>query len=158
MTTPKQKPGRSVQDVRTPPELLRAIEQAFGVREWNIDLAANSDNRIVGRFLGLGSSESEDALAVPWDFYYDCWLNPPFANIKPWVAKCATAMHRGRIFALLPAAVGSNWYAAHVHGVAHVVALSPRVTFVGHKAPYPKDLILAVYGPVKGGFSTWKWK
>jgi len=58
---PRQKPGRSRQCYRTPPEFLRAVERAFAVERW-------------------------------------CW------------------------------------------------------------DPYPKDLVLAVYGEVRGGISSWAWK
>jgi phage N-6-adenine-methyltransferase len=158
MTVPQQKPGKSKQDYQTPPELLRAIERDFSVREWYCDLAADFQNRIVTRFLGAGSEYGEDALAAAWPSEGDRWLNPPFANIEPWAAKCAANRNGGRTFLLVPASVGSNWYEKHVHGIAHVVALSPRLTFVGESTPYPKDIVLAVFGPIRGGFSTWRWK
>ena len=62
-----------------------------------------------------------------------------------------------RIFLLTPASIGANWFAEHVYGKAHVLALQGRLTFVGHKQPYPKDCILSVYG-VKPGFSVWDWR
>ena len=88
----------------------------------------------------------------------DLFLNPPFADIEPWAKKCATTVRSGRVFLLVPASVGSNWYATHVHGRAHVVAISPRVTFVGQEQGYIKDLIIALYSGVRGGFSTWRWR
>jgi len=157
---PAQRPGQSKQDYQTPPELLAAIRRDFCVAAWAIDLAATRANSVSEHsFFGPGSLLGEDALAQDWSTIEGtCWLNPPFADIEPWVRKCATHAPRlGRIFALVPASVGANWYANYVHGKAHVVALSPRVSFDG-KHPYPKDLILAIYGPVKGGFSTWWWK
>lgn len=174
MSTPEQKPGRSRQDYRTPRELLSAIERDFAVSSWACDLAADEHDSINGpHYFGPGSPLGEDSLSEDWSKVIgDLWLNPPFARLLPWARKChATrnrhhdndlglelAEHAGRIFLLAPAAVGSNWYAEHVHGTAHVVALRPRVTFVGEQDPYPKDLILAIYGPVRGGFSTWRWK
>ena len=155
---PKQKPGSSRQDYETPTELIHAIGVAFSAT-FSIDLAANGANRKVPRYLGPGSELGDDALAVDWSkFSGDAWLNPPFAHIEPWAEKCATTVRMGRIFMLIPAGVGSNWYAAHVHGRAHVVALSPRITFVGETSPYPKDLLLAVWSGIRGGFSCWRWK
>ena len=58
---------------------------------------------------------------------------------------------------LVPASVGSNWYAENIHGRALVLALSPRVRFVGHSGPFPKDLILAAYGKATG-FDCWRWR
>ena len=85
-------------------------------------------------------------------------MNPPFADIEPWARKCATTVRVGRIFQLSPASIGTNWYAEIAHGRAHVVALSPRLTFVGETDAYPKDLMMLVWGAIKGGFSTWRWK
>ena len=155
---PRQKPGESKQDYQTPSELIHAVGVAFGT-VFSLDLAANKVNRKVARYFGPGSELGEDSLAVDWSqFAGDAWLNPPFANIEPWAEKCATTVRSGRIFLLTPASVGSNWYAAHVHGRAHVVAISPRVTFVGAADPYVKDLIIAIYSGVRGGFSTWRWR
>lgn len=163
MAVPKQKPHKSKQDVRTPPDLLAAIKRDFGVTEWAWDLAADATNAVCPRWFGPGSGDIEDSLgSVSWAMPGDLFLNPPFGDIDPWAKKCADTwkdMHGGsRIFLLTPASVGANWFDDHVMGIAHVVAMSPRVTFVGHSSPYPKDLILSVYGPVAGGFSTWRWK
>lgn len=148
------------QIVQTPPEFIQAVMQAFGVRAWNRDLAANAENAVTPCYYGPGSVLGEDSLAQDWVGHDgDFWLNPPFEDIEPWVKKCAESApwRHGRIFALLLASVGSEWYRKWVKNVAQTIALSPRLTFVGHKHPYPKDLILAVYGPVCGGFSDWRW-
>jgi phage N-6-adenine-methyltransferase len=158
---PKQKPGRSRQTYRTPPDLLRAVERDFGVREWAADLAATRRNSVSPHsYFGPGSPWGRDSLEQDWTSVEgDCWCNPPFKNISPWSSKCRSSLERrGRIFLLVPASVGSNWYAEDVHGIAHVVCLRPRVTFVGCKDPYPKDLLLAVFSAIRGGSSTWKWK
>lgn len=41
---------------------------------------------------------------------------------------------------------------------AMVLGLSPRLTFKGEKDPYPKDLMLSVYGQAYSGFDTWNWR
>ena len=155
---PQQKPGKSKQDYETPTDLVRAIEDAFHA-SFTVDLAAHAGNAKVPNYVGPGSPWGEDSLAVDWSLFPgDAWLNPPFSDIEPWAEKCATTVRRGRIFLLTPASVGSNWYLAHVHGRAHVVAISPRVTFVGAADPYPKDLIVSVWSGIRGGFSCWRWK
>lgn len=129
---PKQKPHRSVQDVCTPPELLTAIADQFRVLSWRMDLAATASNSaasVQAHYFGPGSKLGEDSLAAEWP-----------------------------IFVLLPAATGANWYLRYVWNRAHVVQLTPRVTFTGHSSPYPKDLVLAVYSNVIGGVSAWRWK
>jgi len=160
MTTvmPVQKPGRSVQEVSTPPEFIRAVEAHLG---WNFtfDLAANAANSIRGsNFFGPGSTWGEDALKESWTGIGFCWLNPPYADIGPWAEKCVAEQWAGATIAMLiPAAIGTNYFREHIHGKALVLALSPRLTFVGHTQSYPKDLILCVYG-VRPGFDCWRWK
>lgn len=159
MAPPKQKPGKSEQSVATPWEFIQALERRFG--KLTIDLAANSENAKTTHYIGDGI----DSLAAEWKIASDpirAWLNPPFARIEPWVAKCEfqrSLLDEGdAIFLLVPASVGANWYWNHVARPADVYALSPRMTFIGHEDPYPKDLILAVYTKHSGDvFKRWEW-
>jgi phage N-6-adenine-methyltransferase len=147
---------RSEQDVETPADFLGAVVRRFGALA--VDLAATPQNRKAP----AAYSPLADSLSHDWTPHEgNLWLNPPFANIAPWAAKCRTsaaAPHDfDRILLLVPASVGSRWYADHVHGHAMVLALTGRLTFVGHRSPYPKDLILAVYGEWRG-FDCWDWR
>lgn len=168
---PVQKPGRSRQDYATPRAFLDAVERRFGRIHW--DLAAHRGNETTGRgcFYGPGSPHggSEDSLQIPWTQYGPRlpsgdaalqWLNPPYAHIEPWVAKASAEADIGaRIAVLVPAAVGSNWFRRHVHHRAAVLALSPRLTFVGCRDTYPKDLMLCLYGlGFAPGFDVWRWR
>lgn len=154
---PAQRPGRSKQDYSTPPEFIAAVEKQWGKLE--LDLAAREDNAKAQYYL----TPEDDSLSCAWHQDYGSvvrmWLNPPYADIGPWAAKCAETrlVPGGRIFFLVPASIGSNWFAEHVHGRALVLALSPRLTFEGCTTPYPKDCILAVYGEGPG-FDVWRWK
>jgi phage N-6-adenine-methyltransferase len=156
---PEQKPGRSKQDYRTPKEFIEAVESRFGRLQF--DLAATHRNTAAPQFY----SPKDDSLKSPWleaaipgtRF----WLNPPFGDIEPWAARCNfyrdyAVRKQCYIFFLVPASVGSNWYASHVHGKALVLFLSPRLSFDG-KNPYPKDCLLACYGPAPD-YETWRWK
>ena len=148
----------SVQEVGTPRVFLDAVESRFGTLEF--DLAANRENTVCGpMFYGPGSGLQEDSLRAWWgNKPLVMWLNPPYSNIAQWAEKCARDRHpEGRIAFLVPASVGSNWFADHVDGKALVLFLRPRLTFVGHTAPYPKDLILALYGE-KPGYECWRWR
>lgn len=156
MTTPHQKPGKSRQDYETPPELLEAVVSLFG--ELHVDLAARADNAKAPVFV----TPEEDSLSISWERFYGqrCWLNPPFADITPWAKKCAleSVTRRLEIFMLTPASIGSNWFAEHVHGRALVLALRPRLTFVGAKDPYPKDCMLSCFGARRWpSFDVWRW-
>lgn len=154
---PVQKPGRSKQDYGTPPEFVRAVEARFGLLR--CDLAASFGNAKAPIFY----AEACNSLAQPWALEHSdgtLWLNPPFADIDPWAAKCAeeSARRRGLILMLSPASIGSNWFAAHVNRKAMVLGLSPRLTFEGTSDPYPKDLMLSVFGMGMVGFDCWRWK
>lgn len=160
---PAQKPGRSQQIVVTPEEFMIPVSERFGLVD--IDLAANIENKKALKFFGPGSMWWTDALddGCRWDPDYNdglCWLNPPFGNIAPWAAKCVRESENGaRIAMLVPASVGANWFNNYVRPYAYVLELTPRLTFVGHKSAYPKDLILAVYTPERFvGREAWEWK
>src|SRR5678816_1978465 len=128
----------SRQDWETPPDLMAAVIARFG--PIYADLAANASNRKASVFL----DEGLNSLAGDWPTSWEYWLNPPFGNIAPWAAKCAqwAKTGTGRIRLLVPASIGSRWFSEHVHDKALVLALQPRLTFVGATAPYPKDCML----------------
>lgn len=163
---PKQKPGRSKQDYGTPREFLNAVEAEYGFLE--IDLAAREDNKKAP----ICITPEQDSLTVPWVDTYGpdrvFWLNPPFGKIGPWAAKCAlerTRLRGGVIAFLVPAAVGSNWFAKYVHEHSRVRIFRPRLVFegtpinpkTGKPDAYIKDCMLCVYGE-KPCFELWQWK
>jgi len=154
-TPPKQKPGRSEQSVGTPPEFLEKVKGLLGIEEFNIDLAADSQNTVAHDFY----SKEIDSLKQDWGFGGWSWLNPPYSHITPWVEKAYLESLKGaKIAVLVPASVGSKWWSNWVDGKAHVLFVQPRITFVGHKDPYPKDLALLLYTKyVKGGHYHWRW-
>ena len=150
----------SKQDYETPAAFLRAVERRFGAL--TIDLACREDNAKAPRAL----TEEIDSLSSNWcgeiGAGENAWLNPPFADIEPWVKKASewrNAPHylRTRILLLVPASIGSNWFRDHVLQTAFVWALNGRLTFVGAKDPYPKDLMLLEYGHAPG-FGVWDWR
>lgn len=158
MSMPIQKPGRSKQDYQTPDDFMEAVTRRFGPMDW--DLAADENNSKCGKFF-LG--EEQDSLKCNWrslGYSANLWLNPPFSGIEHWAQKCSlsTLQAGPKIFLLVPASVGSNWYRDHVEPYACVLGLNPRLTFKGCKDPYPKDMVLAVYYSGLRGFNTWRWK
>lgn len=145
--------GKSRQDYATPRDFISAVEKRFG--PLSVDLAARPDNAKAAVWITPGTN----SLAQPWHRLKGLlWLNPPFDKISPWAEKCADESKRGaRILFLVPASIGSNWFAQHVHQHALVLALNGRITFEGCTTPYPKDCILAAYGETPG-FEVWRWK
>lgn len=161
MGMPRQKPHRSKQDYGTPPELVAAVERRFGALTW--DLAATEDNTVVAdRFFSVGGLDG-NALTAPWDFKRSdlLWLNPPFGGIGPtWaplVARWTRKLPWLRVLMLTPASIGSEWFQRYVHRKAMVLALSPRLHFIGAADPYPKDCMLSAFGFGVTGFDVWRW-
>ena len=160
---PLQKPGRSKQDYGTPRIFLDAVERTFGLID--IDLAATTENRVCSNFI----SPEFDSLTTPWQIGNRiAWLNPPFDDIAKWAKKCkdeqANLVGDGCILLLTPASIGSNWFNNYVWLSANVYAIKGRITFVGQKAPYPKDCILSRYHANCSTylsvptFNTWDWR
>ena len=159
---PKQQPGKSKQDYQTPPEFLNAVKKLLEIDDFSIDLAADASNTVCRKYYDLNYDSlkrSGDWVNKGWN-----WCNPPYAKIKPWVSKAwSEALLGAKTAMLLPAGVGSNWWADHVHSRAHVIFFRPRLKFVGHIHLYPKDLALLLYNNSDDlGFETtyslWKWK
>ncbi len=147
--------GASFQSYQTPEEFLTAVINRFG--PLGVDLAASDENYKAVHWY----TEQNDSLTEAWAAHWpntNCWLNPPFGNLAPWAAKCAAEMKLGaRILFLTPASVGANWFQQHVVPNAHVIELSPRLSFDGQNS-FPKDLILSVFYGGLTGRSHWRWK
>lgn len=141
--------GQSKQDYRTPPEFLREVIRRFG--KITLDAAADPENRVCPQYFGVGSVLGADALALDWERFSEpgdvVWCNPPFGTMAPWAEACRTQQNRPWWTLLLaPASVGANWFGNFVDGQAMIFWISPRITFVGEKNGYPRDLMLAAYG------------
>lgn len=147
--------GKSRQDYGTPNEFLNAACKRLGIPCFTWDLAASDENRKACYWY----TQEDDSLAQDWDLCGGwLWLNPPYSNITPWVAKAASCVE-SNIAMLIPASVGANWWKEHVHNRAHVLLLNGRITFEGASDPYPKDCALLLYTPaIKGGYEVWSWQ
>lgn len=156
-TGPSINRSRSKQDYGTPADFIEAVERRFGLLSF--DLACTTVNSKA--MMGFHFDEGVDALTKDWsELDGNLWLNPPFDAIYPWAKKLHIECQRrqGFAFFLTPASVGTEWFSQHVNGYAHVLGLSPRLTFEGCDDPYPKDLMLSVYGYGLHGFDTWRWR
>lgn len=152
--------GGSKQDYETPKEFMNAIERRFGPIAW--DLAAAHGQQKAPRFIAPPGSGH-----VHEDFFSDaalrarglCWLNPPFGAVAKWAARCAEITTQERqILMLAPASVSTDYFAEHIFPHSLVLAIRPRIAFVGEKQGFPKDLMLACYGFGVHGFDLWQWK
>jgi hypothetical protein len=159
---PVQKPGKSKQDYGTPWPFFRAVEEKLINARFDVDLAAHIENtKVPHNFVDV----TRNSLSINWsvDFAGKLgWLNPEFANIRPWAEKC-NAEKGLRIVMLTPSSIDSNWYMEIVHPNALVISVGPRLTFEGCKDPYPKGCILSLWnftdddGKPVTGFDVWRW-
>lgn len=160
MTMPAQRPGSSEQTVQTPRAFLDAVEREFG--PLTFDLAADPATAICPDYYGPGSPSAQNSLLANWPRARLCWLNPPYGLIKGdgFARKARLEAAKGsQLIMLIPASVATNWFADEIHGHALVRPIRPRLTFVGHKDPYPKDLMICAYGPYwSPGFDPWAWR
>lgn len=156
--------GDSKQDWGTPAPFLDAVKRRLDIYNFIWDLAASAENSVVpGHFF----NEEQNSLTRTWlhlgypdDTTNWLWLNPPYKDITPWVAKCATESKAGACIAcLVPASTGANWWLNHVVNDAYILFLNGRLTFVGADAPYPRDLVLLLYTPfIRNGSAVWDWR
>jgi site-specific DNA-methyltransferase (adenine-specific) len=151
-----QRHKRCQSDLETPPDFFGALDLRFG--EMKFDLAATADNaKCLAYYSPTFDGLKRDWSALPGNL----WLHPPAGNVGPWAAKCAASAPFGqterRIFLLVPAAVGASWFQNYVHGKAQVLALAPRLKFVGRTRPSHIDSLLCIYGE-EPGFGTWRWR
>lgn len=153
---PAQKPHRSEQKVGTPWEFIEACEKRFG--KIVLDIATTPKLAKADRFF----TPEDDAFTKKWYGHGGVgYLNPEFGNIRPWAERMAKItpklVERGELNLLLvPASVGSHWFADHVWDKALVLCMRPRLKFIGHTTHFPKDLILCVYGE-EPGIELWEW-
>lgn len=173
---PIQKPGKSKQNYRTPKALLDAIKLRLHIKEFAWDLAADKDNRVCEGYY----DEAMDSLVQPWNLGGWNWLNPPYSDIEPWVAKAANeSLNGASTVMLVPASVGANWWRTWVEGYAFQSFLNGRLCFIpdwrdytkiddktgltvpAFKSPplYPKDCAILLYAPWNfTGHEIWKWE
>lgn len=156
----------------TPPVFIDAFQKRFGPIVW--DLAAAPHNTVARYFF----TEHEDALEQDWSYLYKevarpgewLWLNPPFADMAPWAAKCAEEGRKGARIALLSKVSLARWFVDFVEPNARVYLLTPRVAYVpapgqefgstGKKRTGADfDSMLSLFGPAtRGSIEVWKWK
>lgn len=124
---PVQKPGSSKQDYETPLDFMLALTHRFG--SLDIDLAATDENPKAPAWI----TPEVDSLSLDWDMLgaKRAFLNPPFNQCNEFASKCAKTERLETLF-LIPASVGTNWWAHQVHGTADLVLfLRPRLSFDG---------------------------
>lgn len=149
-------PGK--QDYETPDEFFRLCNREFNF-QW--DLAAHESNIKCPLWYGPGSPYALDSLSTSW--YQNggfLWLNPPFAEIKPWARKCLEESEKGaRVAMLTLASTGANWFRDYCWDRCEIRFLNGRLKFKGATGPFPKDLALYVFEVGRPRMaSIWDWR
>lgn len=144
----------SKQDWRTPEEFLLAVEKKFG--KISFDLAATPGHEVAENYYSPEQdSLSQDWLSIPGPVVF---LNPPYANIRPWAEKLAECKDLARwTVMLVPASMGSMWWRDYILGKCYTLGV-PRIKFRGAKDLYNKDLALILSGYSVSGTGFWDWR
>lgn len=163
---PKQKPGRSKQNYATPDDFIKAVKKRYRISEFSHDFAADEFNTKASTFFSeLDSAfdhspkEWGNLTTQSWG-----WLNPPFSDITKWANRANEAANcfGAQILMLVPASVGSNWFARYVHQRFNVSFLNGRIHFDPNNPTwgYPKDCMLIEFKrPIYSvDYDVWRWK
>ncbi len=153
----------SKQDYGTPFAVVRALESKLGERI-SFDLAASAHNTKHERYF----TEEQNSLAQDWRKLDGLlWLNPPFADARPWVRKCKEESAKGaRIASLTLASVGSAWFAEECYGNCRVLLMRPRIVFDGMEPnpktgkvdPFMKDCMICIWDRnIQPIIELWDW-
>jgi phage N-6-adenine-methyltransferase len=165
---PKQKPGESRQNYRTPVAFLDAVKKRLGIEQFDCDICADAENAVAPLYF----TAEDSALDAPtwklgdgWN-----WMNPEYRNIEPWVKFAFQDMvvNGSRTAILIPASVGANWWRDYVDCLARALLLNGRLAFMPDKPNwlYPKDCALLLYSPelsdrIRLGnqaYEVWNWR
>ena len=150
---------------RTPPSLLAEAAELWGVSEWDLDLAADTDAHVAPRWWGPDHPDprardfdqaAAEHLAVLAG--WRAWANPPYSRWGRWAELLTTATAGGGV-AVLAIFARTDTVAWHDHVVGRATAVAfrrGRVRFgdptgaASTAAPAPTALVL--YG---GTWSQW---
>lgn len=146
--------SESKQDYVTPAWFVQACEQRFGVK-LVIDLAADEANTRCLRWY----TKEMDSLKCDWvgGINRDAgWLNPEFRKTPAFMEKCATVGQNGaKVITLTLSSLGTQWYKRWVKPYALSLILEDRLIFEGQTDPYPKELMVSLFGFGMTGLGWW---
>lgn len=146
----------------TPLYLFRALDREF---HFALDAAALPETALCQHFLTPGI----DALAVDWGDFISplarapwAWLNPPYSDIGPWVAKAIEQQGKGiGTVMLVPQDTSTEWYPGmQASEVRHITGYhdengkwrNGRVSFINmatgeEMKGNPKGSMLLIFAP-----------
>lgn len=132
----------------TPSEIFNPLDAEF---DFDIDVCASADNRKCQIYYDA----SQDGLSRPWASlnYKVSWCNPPYSNLKEWIAKNAEEAKKGMTCVMLiPSRTDTKAWHTYIYDAkrwrfspgVEVRFLPGRVRFVGgeHCAPFPSCIVI----------------
>jgi DNA N-6-adenine-methyltransferase Dam len=157
------------QNYGTPQLFVNWVGFRFGL-DLVLDLAADFNNKKCFGYI----SENRDSLTLDWKseilsmkpyaaFYpkrnLAGWLNPPFKQNPAFAKKAHQERDNGARFASLTlSSLGTNWFKDHFKNNALNFILEDRMVFEGEPAPYPKELMLSIWGTGMNGICWLSFK
>lgn len=127
------------EDVLTPPELLRTLENEFGTM---FDVAPLHGTRRLTRWDGLRDAWKTDR----WNY-----CNPPYATVRQWLEKAASEMRserKARSVFLVPFRGNTEyWFSLVYPNACQVRLIEGRVRFGGHRGEAPLPICVLVFNP-----------
>lgn len=172
--TSSARTGNGRDDWATPPELVAAIARKLDVR-FALDTACESHNAIAGVRQAFPYDEGANGLRCGWAYWLGlgvqgidrdhrdaAWCNPPYSQLRAWLAKCAREGERCRVVALIPARTDTRaWHESVMPSAHRVLLLKGRVKFEGATscAPFPSAAVEWLPGSTGGPrFEGWDWR
>lgn len=158
-------------DWRTPPKLVRAIEQLGDRTPFQLDAAAQAGHNICPGYIGPGHPQHESCLETePWGPRpVRTFMNPPYGReIWRFTEACiwqASLMPERDIWLLVPARTDTSWWNELVPHAFGVWFLKGRVKFLSAdgeemtSAPFP-SAVVAIDGHLsrrRGPWTEYAW-
>lgn len=116
----------------TPQDLFDTLDAEF---HFTLDPCATPENHKCPTYF----TQEDNGLEKSWGGYR-VFCNPPYSNVKEWVAKASHEADNGVLSVLLlPARTDTRWFHEYIYGTAEIRFIKGRLRFQGGKynAPFP---------------------
>lgn len=152
-TEHKSDTPKEIRDLwRTPKALFDYYDRRFN---FTTDVAASFENTFKP-YAHLG--EQVDGTFIDALDYENKWgernfINPPYSDISPWVARCAVEMIHGNLSVLLiPADTSVKWFRLAFENCTECHFISGRVSFINEETGKPvsgnnKGSVVFIFDP-----------
>lgn len=118
---------------QTPRDLFSLLDAEF---DFDLDLAAASENHLCAEWFGPGSRLAVDAFATEWHAFGDAgFVNPPYSRAdkltcEPWVRRAhQESFLNFTTVALLPVRTDTRWWNKYVMDADEIRTIPHRVQF-----------------------------